>query len=131
MWEGIKSVWNNIVSWFSDKITALTEWFDSLGETFTDIGSNILNWVFDGLKNTWKSISSWVSDKVDWLTDKLAFWNSSKNKMSSDSSFSRNSDMMDHMLTAYHMCLLMGIQLCSTRANVYLLQERMQLILQT
>ncbi len=93
LWEGIKSVWNNIVSWFSDKITALTEWFDSLGETFTDIGSNILNWVFDGLKDTWESISSWVSDKVEWLTDKLAFWNSSKNKMSSDSSSSRNSDI--------------------------------------
>ncbi len=93
LWQGIKSVWNNIVSWFADKINELTQWFGSLGETFTDIGSNILNWVFDGLKNTWKSISSWVSDKVDWLTDKLAFWNSSKNKMSSDSSSSRNSDI--------------------------------------
>ena len=124
LWEGIKSVWNNIVSWFSDKITALTDWFGSLGETFTEIGSNILNWVFDGLKSTWESISSWVSDKVDWLTDKLAFWNSSKNKMSSSNDSDSSNIDGSHAnglsyvpYDNYHALLHVGERVLTAREN--------------
>ena len=84
LWEGIKFIWDSIVKWFNNSVNGLVDWFNGLKSAFTNIGKNLFQGLWDGLKSIWSSISSWISDTVSWITDKLAFWNSSKSKMSSN-----------------------------------------------
>ena len=94
LWTGIKDVWTNITAWFDEALfgdEGLITWFNSLGETFLNIGSSLLTWVFDGLKSVWEDIYSWVVEKVEWLADKLSFWNSGQDEMSGGNSDSGDS----------------------------------------
>jgi len=54
-----------------------------IGSALFGIGKDIFTALWDGIKSVWESISGWVSEKVNWLVDKLAFWRSGSDEMSS------------------------------------------------
>lgn len=55
-----------------------------LGGELLDVGAQLIEMLWDGVKGAWDDFSGWVQEKVDWLADKLFFWRSGKDEMSSD-----------------------------------------------
>lgn len=58
-WEAIKSWWDTTVSKFTDP----DWWFE--------IGSSMLDGLFNGFKSIWDTITGWVSDGINWIKEKF------------------------------------------------------------
>lgn len=85
-WDSIKAttekVWNGIKSFFVGLWDGIIDYLKGIPSTFNNIGTNMFNSLWDGLKGVWTNITSWVENSINWLKDKLTFWKSSQDKMS-------------------------------------------------
>lgn len=84
IWEGAVEIWDNLMEWFGEVLEDPVGAILGLGESLYEAGASIFNSLWDGLVDVWESITSWVSDALDWIKDKVAFWNSEKDKIDSD-----------------------------------------------
>ncbi|WP_375652085.1 phage tail protein [Bartonella sp. LB28NMGDW] len=75
------------LSWISKKINELIEWL--FGVDLMEVGSNLINGLWDGIKSKWNALSDWLSGMMskltswmpNWMKEKLGF-NVSINKTS-------------------------------------------------
>ncbi len=75
------------LSWISKKINELIEWL--FGIDLMEVGSNLINGLWDGIKSKWNALSDWLSGMIskltswmpNWMKEKLGF-NVSINKTS-------------------------------------------------
>lgn len=90
-------VLNNVINWLSNMktkidteipkmVNAIINWFSDLPGKMLEIGEKIITGLWDGIKNIWQSLEQWVTEKVAWLMNRLAFWRSSQEEMSSGGS---------------------------------------------
>uniref|UniRef100_UPI0035D103A7 phage tail tape measure protein n=1 Tax=Bartonella sp. AS69XJJH TaxID=3243508 RepID=UPI0035D103A7 len=77
------------LSWISKKINELIEWL--FGVDLMEVGSNLINGLWDGIKSKWNALSEWFSGMIskltswmpNWMKEKLGF-NVSINKTSTE-----------------------------------------------
>ncbi|WP_375653977.1 phage tail protein, partial [Bartonella sp. OD88NMGDW] len=77
------------LSWISKKINELIEWL--FGVDLMEVGSNLINGLWDGIKSKWNALSDWLSGMMskltswmpNWMKEKLGF-NVSINKTSTE-----------------------------------------------
>lgn len=55
-----------------------------LGGELLNVGVELIGMLWDGVEQAWADFAGWVQEKVDWLADKLFFWRSGRDEMSSD-----------------------------------------------
>ncbi|WP_212112962.1 phage tail tape measure protein [Bartonella queenslandensis] len=75
------------LSWIATKINELIEWL--FGVDLMEVGSNLINGLWEGIKNKWNALSEWFSGMMskltswmpNWMKEKLGF-NVSINKTS-------------------------------------------------
>ncbi|WP_375626894.1 phage tail tape measure protein [Bartonella sp. MU37NMGALS] len=75
------------LSWISKKINELIEWL--FGVDLMEVGSNLINGLWEGIKSQWNALSDWFSGMIskltswmpNWMKEKLGF-NVSINKTS-------------------------------------------------
>lgn len=71
LWEGLKSIWDRIVSWFKGVVEDPVGAIKGIGEKLWNAGWDILQRLWDGLKAKWGSVSSWVGQKASEISSKL------------------------------------------------------------
>jgi len=85
-WDDIKrvteNVFNGLKTFFTGIWDGIVLYIGGLSSSFSTLGTNLFNSLWDGIKGVWTNITSWVEDKMNWLKDKLTFWKSSQDKMS-------------------------------------------------
>ncbi|WP_375675962.1 phage tail protein, partial [Bartonella sp. CL42QHWL] len=100
LWDSFYSLCSNVfnnlltffknfspLSWISKKINELIEWL--FGVDLMEVGSNLINGLWDGIKSKWNALSDWLSGMMskltswmpNWMKEKLGF-NVSINKTS-------------------------------------------------
>ncbi|WP_273719100.1 MULTISPECIES: phage tail protein [Bartonella] len=102
LWDSFASLCSNVfnnllalfknfspLSWISKKINELIEWL--FGVDLMEVGSNLINGLWDGIKSKWNALSDWLSGMMhkltnwmpNWMKEKLGF-NVSINKTSTE-----------------------------------------------
>ena len=81
--KGIFSLINGDFSGFAEGVKTLLK---NLASTMLTLGKNIMQGLWNGIKDIWNGIWNWVNEKVNWLVNKLSFWRSGRNEMSTDGS---------------------------------------------
>ena len=86
LWNGLKAIWTSVSAWVSEIFNGIVTSITGFATNLYNAGVSIFTSLWDGIKSVWESISSWVSEKVSWIAEKLAFWKSSNDEMSSGGS---------------------------------------------
>ncbi|WP_375687958.1 MULTISPECIES: phage tail tape measure protein [unclassified Bartonella] len=60
------------LSWISKKINELIEWL--FGVDLMEVGSNLINGLWDGIKSKWNALSDWLSGMMSKLTSWMPNW---------------------------------------------------------
>ena len=98
IWDGIKSVFGNIGSWFGTLFSgaweaiksawsAVVDWFSGIWDGIKNAFSAVVSWFGDIFKKAWNAIKSAWSAVVNWFVN---IWNSIKNAFSSVGSWFGN-----------------------------------------
>lgn len=69
--SGVEFIWKTLSTFFTVTIpNAITSIADV---DLFDVGSDIINSLWDGAKSIWSSVSGWFSEKMSWVSDKLSW----------------------------------------------------------
>ena len=79
----ISETWNKIFNWCKEMLMKIINFYANSYSSIFNAGKKIITALWDGCKNVWSSVTSWFTEKINWIKDKLSFWNSSKDQMSS------------------------------------------------
>uniref|UniRef100_UPI0035CE9717 phage tail tape measure protein n=1 Tax=unclassified Bartonella TaxID=2645622 RepID=UPI0035CE9717 len=60
------------LSWISKKINELIEWL--FGVDLMEVGSNLINGLWEGIKSKWNALSDWLSGMMSKLTSWMPNW---------------------------------------------------------
>ncbi|WP_375610710.1 MULTISPECIES: phage tail tape measure protein [unclassified Bartonella] len=60
------------LSWIATKINELIEWL--FGVDLMEVGSNLINGLWDGIKSKWNALSEWLSGMMGKLTSWMPNW---------------------------------------------------------
>ncbi|WP_375609587.1 MULTISPECIES: phage tail tape measure protein [unclassified Bartonella] len=85
LWDSFYSLCSNVfnnlltffknfspLSWISKKINELIEWL--FGVDLMEVGSNLINGLWDGIKSKWNALSEWLSGMMSKLTSWMPNW---------------------------------------------------------
>ncbi|WP_208442426.1 phage tail protein, partial [Bartonella raoultii] len=92
----IKSMWNSVCNffnntfdnlvtifkefsplyWIAQKIGELVDWLSTVN--LTEIGTNLMNGLWEGLKSAWTSVANWFNGIIDTLTGLIPGWGKKK-----------------------------------------------------
>ncbi|WP_375608783.1 MULTISPECIES: phage tail protein [unclassified Bartonella] len=85
LWDSFYSLCSNVfnnlltffknfspLSWISKKINELIEWL--FGVDLMEVGSNLINGLWDGIKSKWNALSEWLSGMMGKLTSWMPNW---------------------------------------------------------
>ncbi|WP_019224021.1 phage tail tape measure protein [Bartonella rattaustraliani] len=85
LWDSFASLCSNVfnnlltffknfspLSWIATKINELIEWL--FGVDLMEVGSNLINGLWEGIKNKWNALSEWFSGMMSQLTSWMPNW---------------------------------------------------------
>ncbi|WP_375618907.1 MULTISPECIES: phage tail tape measure protein, partial [unclassified Bartonella] len=85
LWDSFYSLCSNVfnnlltlfknfspLSWIATKINELIEWL--FGVDLMEVGSNLINGLWDGIKSKWNALSEWLSGMMGKLTSWMPNW---------------------------------------------------------
>lgn len=85
LWDSFYSLCSNVfnnlltffknfspLSWISKKINELIEWL--FGVDLMEVGSNLINGLWEGIKSKWNALSEWLSGMMSKLTSWMPNW---------------------------------------------------------
>ncbi|WP_039760486.1 phage tail tape measure protein [Bartonella queenslandensis] len=85
LWDSFVSLCSNVfnnlltffknfspLSWIATKINELIEWL--FGVDLMEVGSNLINGLWEGIKNKWNALSEWFSGMMSQLTSWMPNW---------------------------------------------------------
>lgn len=65
--DGLRQTWENIKSWARGIWDSVRNWFSGLWSSFVNIGSNIINGLWQGLQNAWQKVKNWFNNAISNL----------------------------------------------------------------